>query len=564
MLILDSNIWISSLDLNFIYESSKNSHLDMFVFDLDFSYDNINNSINFDFKNMKDSEIIFKMPKFIFNLYDVSFLKKYSLNIPSNLNSFDSLYFYFKTLIHASKIIFSEYNIFNKRIYNDEIHEYILTNFIMGFDENKMDMYNLNVSNFFNNIEKIFGLFKSNEIYSMYKYHLLNYLFNLFYNIYSLKIINGIEYFTYLKKLIDEFYYTIHSDLILILKPVYVKFYQNTLKSHSYSELNLHYDYENLLMENEKLRAKNTNLLVATNKFLQGRVDIKNIGEKTNSIELIEISDNGAQIDYPDWFKNNYGDGLVIQSFNGFISFKLKCINDGNLNLSLRGPDFRNYSNQRMPIFIDFTKFIVNDKIIFDDDTLVWHDDPFKYSVPVKDNEEVDVLMEWTSISNYNDFNYKIYSNEFIATKQEWVDSLFAMRLDIINKGDENNLIEVLDISDEKASVTSPDWFKNEFGQGLVIQSSKGSVDLKIRCINDGYLSLSLRGVDFRDNDNQRVPICVEFKKLIINDDVIFDEKIVVNHDNSFNHSFFVKNDDEIIIHMEWSPINVYVKNKFM
>ena len=45
---------------------------------------------------------------------------------------------------------------------------------------------------------------------------------------------------------------------------------------------------------------------------------------------------------------------------------------------------------------------------------------------------------------------------------------------------------------------------------------------------------------------------------------VVEDEKIVVNHDNSFNHSFFVKNDDEIIIHMEWSPINVYVKNKFM
>ena len=557
VLLLDSKNWVSLLNLNLIYKTSLRSNLDIFMFNQDFTYENINKKITACFKDKKDFEKIFCSSKFICNMYKTSFLEKKSFDIPLDNNSFDNLYFYFVTLFSTSNILFSNYKLFNKRIFDNKnyISENILINFQIPSENDKFSN-RLDSKNFFENIRKLLNFFKDTGLYYDYKYHLLNYLFKLCYNIYKSNIYNGIEYFSYLKKFINDLYLSNHSDLILILKPDYITFYQNVLSSNSFSELNLHYDYNKLLIENEKLQSKYDKLAFTANKFLMGRLDIKNRGGEDNSLEVIDISDKNASIEFPNWFKTEIGVGLVIHSSKGYMDIKLRCINDGKLHLSLRGIDFKNYSNRRMPIFINFTKLIINEELIFDENTLVWHNDPFKVSRPVKNNDEVNIHVEWTPIDKYNDFNYELIS------KLYWIDSIFSARFDILNRGNDKNTVEIIGISDEYASRKYPKWFKKDFGSGLVIQSSNGHIDFKIKCINDGNLDLKLRGVDFRGFNNNKIPISIEFNKFLINDEVIFDENTLVTHDNPFSHSLPVKNNDEYTIHAEWTAINEIVKKK--
>ena len=79
------------------------------------------------------------------------------------------------------------------------------------------------------------------------------------------------------------------------------------------------------------------------------------------------------------------------------LDLKIKIIKDGKLTIWLRGIDFRKYNNHRRPIYIKFTKFLVNNQQIFDSDIIVWHDDPTYHYIKedVKDGEIMDLHFEW-------------------------------------------------------------------------------------------------------------------------------------------------------------------------
>ena len=66
-------------------------------------------------------------------------------------------------------------------------------------------------------------------------------------------------------------------------------------------------------------------------KYYTARIDIKNEGYE-NSVQIIK-KDSSAAFDYPSWFKNDTGQGLMIHSTAGKINFSIKCIKDGNLKI---------------------------------------------------------------------------------------------------------------------------------------------------------------------------------------------------------------------------------------
>lgn len=136
-------------------------------------------------------------------------------------------------------------------------------------------------------------------------------------------------------------------------------------------------------------------------KYNTARIDIKNIGIETNSVEIIDISDNSAKCHYPLWFTNLKGKGLVVESSKGTLDLKLKCIGSGNLQIALRGIDYRNEFDDRLPIFINFNKVQINNFQDFDN-KLVWCDSPHIYNINVKDNEIVDLNFKWVPIGKLN------------------------------------------------------------------------------------------------------------------------------------------------------------------
>ena len=83
-------------------------------------------------------------------------------------------------------------------------------------------------------------------------------------------------------------------------------------------------------------------------------------------------------------------------------------------------------------------------------------------------------------------------------------------RIDIKNHGTDKNKIKIVKNSDSYSMVQTPMWFEDEFGQGTVIQSKKGNLNITIECINQGNLKIWLRGIDFR-NGNKRIPIYVKY-----------------------------------------------------
>ncbi len=129
-------------------------------------------------------------------------------------------------------------------------------------------------------------------------------------------------------------------------------------------------------------------------------------------------------------------------------------------------------------------------------------------------------------------------------------------RIDIKNRGNEKNSIEILENSDKNAYVEYPNWFCGSNGEGLVIMSNNYPLKLKLKCINDGKLIIYLRGPDIRDKNNKRLPIFIDFTKLNINDSIILNKHKLVSHDNPYIFEKNIKNSEIINLTIDWMPLN--------
>ena len=130
-------------------------------------------------------------------------------------------------------------------------------------------------------------------------------------------------------------------------------------------------------------------------KYNLARIDIKNKGDIDNNLDMLNISDLKSVITKPDWFKNDEGQGILIESQKNKLNFELKCIGDGDLNIVLRASDVRNNGKQ-IPIYINYTNLIINDKIVFNENKVVWHNKPYVYQMKVKNDECLKITIEWT------------------------------------------------------------------------------------------------------------------------------------------------------------------------
>lgn len=169
---------------------------------------------------------------------------------------------------------------------------------------------------------------------------------------------------------------------------------------------NIHTEYDWLkkfiIQETPKQDKILSNVLL--NKYNTARIDIKNEGLQTNQIKIYDISDESSKILMPSWFSNEKGVGIYITSDKSEISFKIKCINDGNLKIDLRSLDIRDRNNKRFPIYIDYLSFKIDSQEILKENKLIWHDKPIHYSKKVLDDEILQINIKWrpfTNISKY-------------------------------------------------------------------------------------------------------------------------------------------------------------------
>ena len=164
-------------------------------------------------------------------------------------------------------------------------------------------------------------------------------------------------------------------------------------------------------------------------------------------------------------------------------------------------------------------------------------------------NKEADAI-EWAKTFFNQDEIYHQPSN-FSAQLLKYG----TARIDIKNSGTEFNSIEIIENDDVNSHESQPKWLSNDKGSGLIINSYRGSLNLKIKCIQKGLLTIRLRGLDVRDKNGNRFPIYIDYVTFSVNNVEQTNHKLVC-HDKPFTFRKEVEDNEVVDLHIEWMPFN--------
>ena len=125
--------------------------------------------------------------------------------------------------------------------------------------------------------------------------------------------------------------------------------------------------------------------------------------------------------------------------------------------------------------------------------------------------------------TKYEEILRNKYEPQFVGLQKASADyeSRLTARLDVKNFGDDDNEVEVMYVSDPSATVNDQRMTRKGKVARRVIQSSVGSLDLRLRCVGDGELQIGLRGKDVRDQSGDRIPIRIDYTSLIVDGDTV-------------------------------------------
>ena len=117
----------------------------------------------------------------------------------------------------------------------------------------------------------------------------------------------------------------------------------------------------------------------------------------------MESSDDDVEIESPNWFKRDNGEGKVIKSSQCGLDLKIRCIADGKLNIQLRALDVRYKDNSRVPIFIEYTNFKINGNQIINGSCLVSYEKLYQCEeLTVRNEDIIFIHLEWIPFLKYN------------------------------------------------------------------------------------------------------------------------------------------------------------------
>lgn len=139
---------------------------------------------------------------------------------------------------------------------------------------------------------------------------------------------------------------------------------------------------------------------------------------------------------------------------------------------------------------------------------------------------------------------------------KELLNKFATARIDFKNFGNNNDLIIIDNFG--SAKIYKPDWLNDGSGRGTVVESSEGFLDLELKCVNSGLLKIWFRGIDYRDKNKNRFPICIDYTNIKINNDIILEKNKLTNHDEAFFYQKNVEDGEILKVHVKWLPFNSY------
>ena len=127
--------------------------------------------------------------------------------------------------------------------------------------------------------------------------------------------------------------------------------------------------------------------------YITARMDIKLVSTE-GDFQILSLSDENATVMKPSWLQKD-GVGYQIQSYAGNLEVIAKSTVDGKIKMTLLGIDVRDSENKRIPHWVDYTKFTVNENVILNKLIPAWHNKSYNHAVDTKAGEEIKIQVEW-------------------------------------------------------------------------------------------------------------------------------------------------------------------------
>lgn len=140
-------------------------------------------------------------------------------------------------------------------------------------------------------------------------------------------------------------------------------------------------------------------------------------------------------------------------------------------------------------------------------------------------------------------------ANKYTKYVKKWNEC----RIDLKNYGNAENTLKIL--SSKNINVNFPKWLENEKGKGCVIKSTHNKLNITVQTIKKGQLVIDLRGSNYKSDFGSKIPIYINYKKLIVNNEIVFLENKLVSHDDKYSFRLDCENDQIIKIEIEFETI---------
>lgn len=190
------------------------------------------------------------------------------------------------------------------------------------------------------------------------------------------------------------------------------------------SDLYRKYDTKNISFETF-VKEKN----IYFRKWSLARVDVKNIGEESNSLELIS-KDSRSKVLFPEFLDDEEGNGCTISSAHD-INVVLKAKNKGTLRFKFKGPNYKDENNVRLPVPVCFKEFEINNELEFSKNFFVWHDKSYVYEKELFDEDILHIKFKFDTLNSYfPELREYVYAMD----DYEQLEDKYKIYLEYINK----------------------------------------------------------------------------------------------------------------------------------
>lgn len=149
----------------------------------------------------------------------------------------------------------------------------------------------------------------------------------------------------------------------------------------------------------------------------------------------------------------------------------------------------------------------------------------------------------------------RLNSGKMEIIKRNFIKDINTARIDM-KLFSESKGILTLAPDHSEVTVTSPKWFDDAQGQGIVIITSANKVHFDLLCRNNGKLKIWLRGCDVRDRNNKRMKYEILYSTCMVNDKFLLKEESIAWHDQPVILNQNVHVNQSLHFDISWKPKN--------